>query len=137
LKRKNLFLILFVFICIIAVGFFTTEDVIKYSQYATVTVDKNLVDIGRLQINHEKKILFKIKNNSKIPFILIDGKTTNQNLNITLNNKTVIVRPTKTLLFVVKIKAFKLGIFEEKIMLESNSQNPIVLKLRGTVYETN
>jgi hypothetical protein len=89
------------------------------------------INLGELKINETKETVFQINNTGKRSLIIYTAKTSCNY--ITAEFDKLPIKPNDFTVLRVKVKPISIGHFAEKIMVNCNTKEPVVLQIKGEV----
>lgn len=129
---KKVYIILLFISIILILGYLTFEKTVNYDKYAKVEVVNPICYIDTIKLNSTNQCAFKLTNISNNPFYIIDISSYKKVNFLDTRIKKIIETNNSTIIkaqFTVNEKGF----YENKIFLESNSEDEIILTIKGFV----
>lgn len=128
--KRLIFIVLL--ISIFLLGYFSFEKKVEYDKYAKVEIENSSCFFDTLLMNKIYSCNFKITNTSNNPFYIIDIVSSEKVNFLDTKIKKIIDKGESTIIH-TQFKVFKKGNYENNILIESNSHDKIIFKIKGYV----
>lgn len=129
---KKVYVLLIFISTILVLGYLTFEKKVDYDKYAKVEVVQPICYNDTINLNSTNQCEFKLTNISNNPFYIIDISSSKK-VNFLDTRIKKIIETNNSTIIKTEFIASKRGPYENKIFLESNSEEEIVLTIKGFV----